>query len=215
NPEDYTNRGRIITPLKDRYGAQIRTHYPRTIEDEIRIMEQERSRFPIEERLLIPPYITEVIAEITALARRSPDINQRSGVSVRVSIANYETVIANATRRAIRLNEEHVVPRVSDLPFIVASFTGKIELETFEEGRETRVLDELTKKALLTVFNKRFHVKELEPVVRLFEAGLALEVGSEATPELLASTVEFVLEGLHLNRRLNRDRMERGFRYRS
>ncbi|MDP3062438.1 MAG: magnesium chelatase, partial [Chloroflexota bacterium] len=113
--------------------------------------------------------------------------------------------------------------------------------ETFEEGRETRVLDELTKKALLTVFNKRFHVKELEPVVQLFEAGLALEVGSEvpakayvemaraneplaeaakslgseATPELLASTVEFVLEGLHLNRRLNRDRLERGFRYRS
>lgn len=241
NPEDYTNRGRIITPLKDRYGAQIRTHYPRTIEDEMRIMEQERSRFPIEERLLVPPYITEVIAEITSLARRSPDINQRSGVSVRVSIANYETVIANATRRAIRLNEERVVPRVSDLPFIVASFTGKIELETFEEGRESRVLEELTKKALLTVFNKRFHVKELEPVVQLFEAGLALEVGSEvpsrayvemaranepladaaksmgseATPELLASTIEFVLEGLHLNRRLNRDRLERGFRYRS
>jgi len=241
NPEDYTNRGRIITPLKDRYGAQIRTHYPRTIEDEMRIMEQERSRFPIEERLLVPPYITEVIAEITSLARRSPDINQRSGVSVRVSIANYETVIANATRRAIRLNEERVVPRVSDLPFIVASFTGKIELETFEEGRESRVGEELTKKALLTVFNKRFHVKELEPVVQLFEAGLALEVGSEvpsrayvemaranepladaaksmgseATPELLASTIEFVLEGLHLNRRLNRDRLERGFRYRS
>ncbi len=241
NPEDYTNRGRIITPLKDRYGAQIRTHYPRTAAEEIRIMEQERARFPNEDKIMVPAFMKEIIAEITHLARKSADINQRSGVSVRVSIANYETIIANAARRQIRLNEDNVVPRVSDLPFIVASFTGKVELETFEEGREARVLEDLIKKATLTVFNKHFQVRELEPVVVLFDQGLTLEVGSEvpskayvemaranaplqqaakslgceATPELLASAVEFALEGLHLNRRLNRDRVERGFRYRS
>ena len=106
NPEDYTNRGRIITPLKDRYGAQIRTHYPRTIEDEITIMEQERSHFPNETDIITPQYMKQIIAEITALARRSPDINQRSGVSVRVSISNYETLVSNALRRAIIQGEK-------------------------------------------------------------------------------------------------------------
>ena len=138
NPEDYTNRGRIITPLKDRYGAQIQTHYPRTIEDEITIMEQERSHFPNETDIITPQYMKQIIAEITALARRSPDINQRSGVNVRVSISNYETLVSNALRRAIIQGEKKVSPRITDLPYIVASFVGKIELETFEEGRETR-----------------------------------------------------------------------------
>ena len=110
NPEDYTNRGRIITPLKDRYGAQIRTHYPRNIQDEITIMEQERSRFPSEKDISTPQYMKEIIAEITSLARRSSDINQRSGVSVRVSIANYETVVSNALRRAILQGEEKGKP---------------------------------------------------------------------------------------------------------
>ena len=119
NPEDYTNRGRIITPLKDRYGAQIRTHYPRTIEDEITIMEQERSHFPNETDIITPQYMKQIIAEITALARRSPDINQRSGVSVRVSISNYETLVSNALRRAIIQGEKKVSPRITDLPYIV------------------------------------------------------------------------------------------------
>ena len=110
NPEDYTNRGRIITPLKDRYGAQIRTHYPANLDDEIAIMEQERSRFPNEKDIAIPPYMREIVAEVTFLARRSPDINQRSGVSVRVSIANYETMISNAVRRAIVSGREEGLP---------------------------------------------------------------------------------------------------------
>ncbi len=241
NPEDYTNRGRIITPLKDRYGAQIRTHYPRTIEDEITIMEQERSRFPNEKDVVTPQYIREIIAEITSLARHSHEINQRSGVSVRVSIANYETVIGNAMRRAILLGEKKVSPRISDLPYILASFAGKIELETFEEGREAKVMEDLSKRAVLNVFGRYFNVRDLEAVVHQFDEGLVVETGSEKssreyvemvgqieglsaavgslgtdeTPELIASAAEFIMEGLHLNRKLNRDQMEKGFRYRS
>lgn len=241
NPEDYTNRGRIITPLKDRYGAQIRTHYPRNIHDEITIMEQERSRFPSEKDISTPQYMKEIIAEITSLARRSSDINQRSGVSVRVSIANYETVVSNALRRAIIHGEKKISPRISDLPYIVASFTGKIELETFEDGRESKIMEDLSKKAVLNVFKMYFDVGELETVVQQFDEGARVETGSDkpsdkyvemldqieglsdavnslgagSRSELVASATEFVLEGLHLNRKLNRDQVDKGFRYRS
>ncbi len=239
NPEDYTNRGRIITPLKDRYGAQIRTHYPRTIEHEMDIMEQERARFPNETSVCVPDYMREVIAELTSLARRSSDINQRSGVSVRVSIANYETLISNAMRRSIRSGEEGVSPRITDLPFLVASFSGKVELETFEEGREARIMEDLAKRAVLNVFNRRFNADDLEELVYHFEGGAAVEasstlpsahyaglaelipslkdavevLGSGDSPEGMASAMEFVLEGLHLNRRLNCDRTDSGLRY--
>ena len=180
NPEDYTNRGRIITPLKDRYGAQIRTHYPRNIEDEIDIVEQERSRFgELRASATVPQYMKEIIAEITALARRSPDINQRSGVSVRVSIANHETIVSNALRRSIRHGEKQAVPRISDLPAIVASTTGKIELESVEEGREPRIIEELTKKGVLNVFGRYFNVRDFESLVQTFEEGLVMETGSE------------------------------------
>ena len=241
NPEDYTNRGRIITPLKDRYGAQIRTHYPTAIDNEIAIMEQERSRFPSEKDIITPQYMREVIAEITALARRSPDVNQRSGVSVRVSISNYETVIGNALRRAILQGEKKVSPRISDLPYILASFAGKIEMESFEEGREAKIMEDLSKKAVLNVFKTYFNVSELETVVHQFNEGLKVETGStkpyrayteflrrieglseavdrlgaDGRPELVASATEFILEGLHLNRKLNRDQLEKGYRYRS
>ena len=138
NPEDYTNRGRIVTPLKDRYGSQIHTHYPKTIEEEIAIMDQERTRFPDEDSMVIPYYMKEILAEITSQARESSEINQRSGVSCRVSISNFETLLGNALRRSIIHGEQYVCPRTSDLPYIMASFSGKIELETFEEGRESR-----------------------------------------------------------------------------
>ena len=241
NPEDYTNRGRIITPLKDRYGAQIRTHYPKNINDEITIMEQERSRFPSEKDISTPQYMKEIIAEITSLARRSSDINQRSGVSVRVSISNYETVVSNALRRAILQGEKGVSPRISDLPYIVASFAGKIELETFEDGRESKIMEDLSKKAVLNVFKMYFDVGDLEAVVQQFDEGAKVETGSDkpsnkyvelldqikglsdavnslgadGRSELVASATEFVLEGLHLNRKLNRDQVDKGFRYRS
>ncbi|MFC1958820.1 magnesium chelatase [Chloroflexota bacterium] len=132
NPEDYTNRGRIITPLKDRYGAQVKTRYPTTIEDKISIVEMERRQFSDDEfECYIPQYMKEIVAEVTHLARKSPDINQRSGVSVRVSIANYETILSNAIRRAVTLGEKLALPRISDLPYIHSSTSGKIALESF------------------------------------------------------------------------------------
>ena len=240
NPEDYTNRGRIVTPLKDRYGSQIHTHYPRRPQDEIAIMEQERATFPDEDSIVVPDYMKEILAEITAEARHSSEINQRSGVSVRVSISNYETLLGNALRRSIVQGDELTCPRASDLPYIVASFSGKIELETFEEGRESRVTDDLTRRAVLRVFGRYFDAADLEEVVTAFDLGQEAEIGSEkpaseypalleridglseavkrltddGRPEVLASAVEFVLEGLHLNRRLNCERTERGYVYR-
>ncbi|HWP74005.1 MAG TPA: sigma 54-interacting transcriptional regulator, partial [Methylomirabilota bacterium] len=122
NPEDYTNRGRIITPLKDRFGSQIRTHYPRRVEDEIAIMESERTAYTdvgLETRS--PEFMKQLVAEVTHLARRSPEISQRSGVSVRVTICNYENLLSSALKRAIRLGETVAAPRVSDLGAIAAS----------------------------------------------------------------------------------------------
>jgi magnesium chelatase subunit I len=240
NPEDYTNRGRIVTPLKDRYGSQIHTHYPKNIEDEISIMEQERSRFSEEENLVVPNYMREILAEITSLARQSSEINQRSGVSVRVSISNYEILLSNALRRSILHGDRWTCPRASDLPYIVASFSGKIELETFEEGRESKVTDDLTRRAVLRIFGSYFDVSDLEQVITSFDLGHSAETGSERRaseypailaridglsdaakrltddqrPEVLASAIEFILEGLHLNRRLNCERSPAGYLYR-
>ena len=240
NPEDYTNRGRIVTPLKDRYGSQIHTHYPKTIEEEIAIMDQERTRFPDEDSMVIPYYMKEILAEITSQARESSEINQRSGVSCRVSISNFETLLGNALRRSIIHGEQYVCPRTSDLPYIMASFSGKIELETFEEGRESRVTDDLTRRGVLRVFGGMFEVDELERIVTAFDMGNTAETSSEKPaaeylamltqvdgladavkkvttderPEVVASAVEFILEGLHLNRRLNCERTSAGYVYR-
>ncbi len=240
NPEDYTNRGRIVTPLKDRYGSQIHTHYPTSIQDEIAIMEQERARFPDEDSIVVPEYIKQILAEITFQARQSNEINQRSGVSVRVTISNYETLLGNALRRSIRHRDKWICPRTSDLSYIVASFSGKIELETFEEGRENRVTDDLTRKGVLRVFGDYFDLADLEDLVTAFDLGKKAETGSEKRasdypallkeipelspavkklteddrPEVIASAIEFVLEGLHLNRRLNCDRTDNGYVYR-
>ena len=242
NPEDYTNRGRIITPLKDRYGSQIRTHYPKSPEAEIAIVEQERSHFEddTERKVTVPQYMKEIVVEITRLARRSPDINQRSGVSVRATIADYEALLANALRRAIRLREDEVVPRVSDLPFVLPALTGKIEFETVDEGREEQIIDRLVQGAVLAVFNHYFSLGELEPIVARFKAGFAAEVSdltssvdytklvketegldaaieklgvSDSGPQI-ASAAEFVLEGLHLNKRLNKDKVAGRYQYR-
>ena len=241
NPEDYTNRGRIVTPLKDRYGAQIHTHYPRVLEEEIAIMEQERNRFPDEDSVFVPSFMTEIIAEVTSRARASNEINQRSGVSVRVSISNYETLISNALRRSIRQGESVICPRISDLPYLVASLGGKIEMETFGEGREDRLVEDLTKRATLAIFSRYCNVDDLEDIVMAFDLGNAVETGSDVPsasyasalsnvqglssivailtgddrrPEVQASAVEFVLEGLHLNRRLNCARTPAGgYRY--
>ena len=232
NPEDYTNRGRIITPLKDRYGAQIRTHYPRSLDEEIGIIEQEYNRFEdTQSRVKTPRYMKEIIAEFTALARRSPDVNQRSGVSLRVSISNYETILSAAFKRSLR-HKEAASPRISDLSAIVASTTGKIELESVEEGREFRVIEDLVKKSVLNIFGRYYQARQFSDLTERFEDGLIVETGSDIPsaqyahayanigeaaglikrieqseePAAVASAIEFVLEGLHLNRRLNCDR---------
>jgi magnesium chelatase subunit I len=241
NPEDYTNRGRIITPLKDRAGSEIRTHYPRNVEHEMDIMEGEHMSFGGDGfETFVPGFMKEVIAEITHLARRSPDISQRSGVSVRVSIANYENVVSNSLKRAIRLRERNVVPRITDLPAVTASTAGKIELETLGDANEDKIIEKLIQGAVLNVFNRYFLVQEFGDLLRAFENGLTLEVsdtmpsleyaqqafridglktavsklGVQGNPAAIASATEFVLEGLHLNRKLNKDRTGGQIRFR-
>jgi magnesium chelatase subunit I len=240
NPEDYTNRGRIITPLKDRFGSQIRTHYPKKLEDEIAIMEAERTEFPVDGiRTLCPDYMKQIVAELTHLARRASEISQRSGVSVRVSICNYENLLSSALKRAVRLGEPDAAPRVSDLGALVASTSGKIELETVGDTGEDKVLGKLLQKAIVTVFGRHFGAPELESVMKVFEGTLAIQVADDmpsreyvrqvgelpplrtlaqklgaTEPATLAAAVEFVLEGLHLGKKLNKDVQAGAARYR-
>ena len=241
NPEDYTNRGRIITPLKDRFGSQVRTHYPKKLADEIAIMDAERTAFPVDGiKTASPEYMKQVVAELTHLARQSSDISQRSGVSVRVSICNYENLLSSALKRAIRLDEQLAVPRVSDLGALTASTTGKIEMETVSDGGEDKVLTRLMHKAVLNVFNRSFSQPELAEVVKGFEGGgvvqasdtmpsteyikqvdqmpglraAAAKLGA-TEPASLAAAIEFVLEGLHLSKKLNKDVQAGRYRYRS
>jgi magnesium chelatase subunit I len=230
NPEDYTNRGRIITPLKDRYGAQIRTHYPEEIEQEIAIMDQEASVLDLGDyHLNVPDFMKEIVAEISHHARRSPDINQRSGVSVRTSISNYEALVANAFRRALRLGEAEVVPRISDLEYLIPSLQGKIEFEAMEEGQEDKITMRIIQGAIRDVFDRRYDVNDLEPIAMAFNEGLTVDTGeaapaadyaaiAERIPSLndifpdrdsvsdtmRATVIEFVLEGLHLHKLLNK-----------
>jgi magnesium chelatase subunit I len=241
NPEDYTNRGRIITPLKDRVGSEIRTHYPYAIDHEIQIMESESNHFATDGlEVLVPDFMKEIVAEVTHLARRSNDISQRSGVSVRVSVANYENVLSNACRRALRLHERYAAPRISDLSAIMASTCGKIELDTVGDVKEDRVVQKLINAAVLSVFGDYFEPREFEQLVAGFERGLNVQVGNDmavmeyvnqlarvgglskaidklharGNPATIASAVEFILEGLHLNRRLNKDELGGKTRYR-
>ncbi len=240
NPEDYTNRGRIITPLKDRIGSEIRTHYPRTIEHEIAIMEQEAGVPGLEDmEVTYPRYMKEIVAEITHLARKNSDISKRSGVSVRVSICNYENVLSNAVRRAIRLGEKQVAPRISDLPAVVSSTAGKIELETVGEASEERIIERMIQGAVLNVFNRYFLVQEFDELLANFERGFGVDtsdgmpamqyvqqvsevrglraavgkLNAQGNPASAAAAVEFILEGVHLNRKLNKDRKPGGIRY--
>src|SRR6202795_4392470 len=235
NPEDYTNRGRIITPLKDRFGAQVRTHYPRTIDDEIRIVEQERTDFQDRElTVTMPDFMKEIVAEVTQLARRSPKINQRSGGSVRISITNYENLASNASRRALRTGETEAVPRITDLPSIIPSSAGKLEMETWEEGDDQTALEKIIKTAVLNVLRRHFEAPQFTELVQRFDAALTFEVselqaaeryatmlrelpgmekalkslGLDKRPALAASGVEFVLEGLHLSKRINKTELD-------
>ncbi len=244
NPEDYTNRGRIITPLKDRFGAQIRTHYPLDADVELTIVEQE-AELPADVAVRVPEFMGEIVATFSQLARRSPHVNQRSGVSVRLSVANYETLVANAMRRSLRTGEQIVVPRVSDLDALVASTLGKVELETLDDGREGEIIDHLLRAAVLTVFKDLVSATTHRGVIEAFDEGTIVDAGEDISsadylallkampaldapvrellehepdaeaPEIVASAIEFVLEGLHLSKRLNKESSGGRAQYRS
>ncbi|HEY5933242.1 MAG TPA: sigma 54-interacting transcriptional regulator, partial [Kofleriaceae bacterium] len=184
NPEDYTSRGRIVTPLKDRYAAQIRTHYPPTREIELAVVEQEAHVAGIEGvQIFVPSFMKKLITEITFQARTSPDVSQTSGVSVRLTISNYETLIANSLRRAMRHGDGQAVPRVSDLSSLRSSIQGKLELEYAASNRsETEILDELVKRATKVVFDALVpDVNLYKPIVEAFNQGWMVEV-SDMTP---------------------------------
>jgi magnesium chelatase subunit I len=233
NPEDYTNRGRIITPLKDRFGSQIRTHYPLDTATEVTIMRQEARPASVGGvTVTVPDYMEQVVATFSQLARASSHVNQRSGVSVRLSVSNIEVLGANALRRGLRAGETSAVPRVCDLESLAASSGGKVEIESLDEGREGAVLETLLKQSVLTVYKERVSPDQVRDVLEAFEQGVIAHTGEDIrsadlaqlaeqvpalavvvdgltagdrSPAAVASAVEFVLEGLHLSKRLNKD----------
>jgi magnesium chelatase subunit I len=232
NPEDYTNRGRIITPLKDRFGSQIRTHYPLEVATEVAIMFQEANLLDAAGvHISVPDYMADIVAGFSHQARASSHINQRSGVSVRLSVSNYEVLAANAVRRALRLGEKEVVPRICDLEALAASTSGKVEIESMEDGRDGQIVENLLKASVLAVFRERVGPELTRDIITAFEQGSVANTGddvpsaeeaalvdsvpglraavarvtSDESPAALAAAVEFVLEGLHLSKRLNKD----------
>jgi magnesium chelatase subunit I len=239
NPEDYTSRGRIITPLKDRFDIQIRTHYPKTIEHEVAIMEQECS-YPLrsEMPLRVPQFLKDILAQVTFEARASNEINQTSGVSVRVTINNLESIISNAEKRAIINDDTEIVPRLSDLHALYASTAGKLELEYVgEDKKDDDLIERLVNRAVLKVFDRLVKLDDLKRVSDYFEQGWGVQVSDRSpasdymdalrevpglreaidqigvfeTPGLMATASEFIFEGLHLHQKLNKEKQ--GGRY--
>jgi len=240
NPEDYTSRGRIITPLKDRFGTQIRTHYPRTLDEEIAIMRQERSPFRSDGfNLKLPHFMEQIIAEISQMARRRSEINHYSGISVRMSIHNMENLISNAFRRAIRMNEKEVVPRIIDLIHQSSSMKGKIEWDFVEDNAEEEKIKILIRDAVSKNFRQYFSQDYFANFLKEFSAGDGLKItemtpshtyikSSEAYPSLKeritqlskdtstasrASAIEFILEGLAISGRIKKKISENGITY--
>jgi magnesium chelatase subunit I len=232
NPEDYTNRGRLITPLKDRFGSQIRTHYPFEVTTEIAIMHQEAKLPTAPVPIKVPWFIDDIVARVSHVARRSHVISQSSGVSVRLSIANYETVVANALRRTLRTHDNMVVPRVSDLSAMVQSTQGKIEFDTMDDADTDQVIAALVSLAVRQCFSEHVLLEEAPEIVEAFNAEVVVHTGDDlpdgdylvvlgAMPALeepvervagpgasggeKAAAVEFILEGLYLTKRLAKD----------
>ncbi|HEX9236714.1 MAG TPA: sigma 54-interacting transcriptional regulator [Actinomycetota bacterium] len=234
NPEDYTHRGRIVSPLKDRFGTQVRTHYPETLAEEIQIMDQEAAPAAGRDRVTVrvPAFMKEVLAALTAELRRSSQINQRSGLSVRYSIGNLETLVAAALRRAARTKEAEAVPRIVDLPAVLGGSLGRVEFDAVEEGREEEIVLRAARQAVLEVFRHRLAGFDFAPLLGMFgdersaETAELMPAGEflgqfgevpglgkllsrlgveEESPGVAASALEFALEGLHLSRRLNKD----------
>jgi Mg-chelatase subunit ChlI len=245
NPEDYTNRGRIITPLKDRFGAEIRTHYPLDLDSELKLIKQEAELDWVTLGADLPDHLIEVIARFTRLVRESTAVDARSGVSARFSIAAAETAAASAVRRAAITGEELAVTRICDLPAIVHTLRGKVEFEVSEEGRETEILAHLLRRATAETFRHKLGGLDLTPLLDRFSEGTQVESGDlvpaaellrrigpvpglskimsalgmgegDESPGHAAAALEFTLEGLYLMRRLSKDEIEGGgARYRT
>jgi magnesium chelatase subunit I len=180
NPEDYTNRGRIITPLKDRFGAEVRTHYPLTLDLELQLVAQEAAVLWSDSALaapLVPSHVLEVVARFARGVRDAPQVDQRSGVSARFAIAAVETVAASAVRRAAIAGESIAVARVSDLPAVIPASRGKVEFDDADEGREFDVLDHLLRRATAETYRSRLAGLDLRPLQEKFTAGLIVESG--------------------------------------
>ena len=199
NPEDYTNRGRIVTPLKDRIGSVVRTHYPETIDEGIAIVKQnawldrEANGSASGVSVQIPPFMSEIIEEVVRLARHSPHVSQASGVSVRTSIANAETVASNAERRGILSGETRVVPRICDLNFLVASCRGKIEMTLAEEeGAEDKLIQSIVGEAVKNVFNRYADSTDYETITAQFEGNLTFPAGDDISAEEFVSNMKLV-----------------------
>ena len=241
NPEDYTNRGRIITPLKDRFDVQVRTHYPLEKKHEIAIMEQEVRRVSIDNvESFVPEFIKGILAEVTFQARSSPDINQSSGVSCRVSIRSYEAIMGSALKRCLELGETKAVPRITDIESIFPAVTGKLEPEyEAAETKEGKIVEGIARRAIKVVFDEYFKTEDLAAIIESFQNGMSAEISrvqpsetymdglnlipgmKEAvqtlvdtnSPQEVSSAVEFVLEGLHLSNKLNREIQGSGMIY--
>jgi len=227
NPEDYTNRGRIITPLKDRFGAEIRTHYLTELPDELTLLHQE-AHLVAE----VGDHLLEVLARFTRSLRESSSIDQRSGVSARFTIAAAEAVAASALRRSARTGDSDAVARICDVPPVLPTLLGKVEFEMGEEGREGAVLDHLLRLAVAATFKDRLAGLDLSGFTAVFADGAVVETGELVpAPDLLsqlgtvpglfkvldrlgyddgasrgqvAAAAEFTLEGLYLTRRLDK-----------
>ena len=228
NPEDYTNRGRIITPLKDRFGAEIRTHYPLEIADEIAVIRQEAELVAT-----VPDALVEILARFTRELRESTAVDQRSGVSARFAIAGAETIAAAALHRATVRHEEHPVARVVDLHTAVDVLGGKIEFEVGEEGREQEILTHLLRTATAATVRERMRGIDFAPLIEALDGGTLVTTGDRVAaadvlaslPDLGDSTVyeevaqrlgatdegerasamELALEGLYLARKVGKE----------
>jgi magnesium chelatase subunit I len=190
NPEDYTNRGRIVTPLKDRIGSVIRTHYPETADEGIQIAQQnawvDRNNGVAGSGIHVdvPRFMSEIVEEVVRLARSSPHVSQSSGVSVRTSIANLETMISNAERRGIRTGEKRIVPRICDLNYLVASCRGKIEMTLAEEeGAEDKLVRSLVGEAVKSVFSRYGDPDEHDVITEQFKGNLTFPAGDELSAD--------------------------------
>ena len=190
NPEDYTNRGRIITPLKDRFGAEVRTHYPLELADELSLIAQEAAVLWSDTdhaAPLVPTHLLEVVGRFARAVRDAPQVDQRSGVSARFAIAAVETVAASAVRRAAVTHEDVAVARICDLPAIVPAARGKVEFDDADEGREFEVLEHLLRRAEVETFRSRLAGLDLRPLQERFDNGLTVTTGDGVGAQELLS----------------------------